>query len=86
MSVTVSLPAVLAKLAEGRRDVESSGATLGEVVADLSRRYPELGPRLRDRFEAEAAQSVEIRLEDWKKRSLAARLWERFAYLFRWWL
>ncbi|HJU83928.1 MAG TPA: phosphatidylserine/phosphatidylglycerophosphate/cardiolipin synthase family protein [Holophagaceae bacterium] len=49
-------------------------------------RHPDLGPKLRDLFEAQAARSEEITLEAWKKRSPASRLWERFAYLFRWWL
>lgn len=48
MSVTVHLPAVLARLADGHRALEASGATVGEVVADLARRYPALAPRLRD--------------------------------------
>jgi molybdopterin synthase sulfur carrier subunit len=48
MAVTVSLPTVLAPLAGGQRVLDSSGPTLGAVVADVSRRYPQLAPRLRD--------------------------------------
>ena len=44
MSATLQLPAVLAKLADGRRTLEVQGATL----ADVARRYPGLAPRLRD--------------------------------------
>ena len=48
MSVTLKLPTVLAKAAGGQTVHQAKGATVGDVVADLSTRYPELGPRLRD--------------------------------------
>ena len=48
MSVTLQLPSVLAKLAEGRRTLEAQGATLGAVVDDVAARFPALAPRLRD--------------------------------------
>jgi molybdopterin converting factor small subunit len=48
MSVTLQLPAVLAKLADGRRTLEAQGTTLGDVVADVAARFPGLAPRLRD--------------------------------------
>ena len=48
MSVTLQLPAVLAKLADGRRSVDAEGTTLGAIVADVAARYPGLAPRLRD--------------------------------------
>ena len=48
MSVTLQLPAVLAKLADGRRTLEAKGSTLGDVVADVAARFPGLAPRLRD--------------------------------------
>jgi molybdopterin converting factor small subunit len=47
MSVTLHLPAVLAKLADARA-IESDAPTVGAVVADVSTRYPALGARLRD--------------------------------------
>jgi molybdopterin converting factor small subunit len=47
MAITVQLPKVLAELAGGVREIEASGATLGDAVADLAARYPALGPRLR---------------------------------------
>jgi sulfur-carrier protein len=47
MAVTLHLPAVLAKLAEGS-PVQAVGATVGEVVGDVAARYPSLAPRLRD--------------------------------------
>jgi molybdopterin converting factor small subunit len=48
MSVTLQLPTVLAKLADGQRTLEVQGATLGDVVSDVSARFPGLAPRLRD--------------------------------------
>ena len=48
MSVTLQLPTVLAKLADGQRTLEARGATLGDVVTDVSTRFPGLAPRLRD--------------------------------------
>ena len=47
MAVTLFLPTVLAKLADGR-SIESTGDTVGAVVADVATRYPNLAPRLRD--------------------------------------
>lgn len=48
MPVTVELPGVLAPLAGGLRSIATSGATVGDVVAEVATRYPELGRRLRD--------------------------------------
>lgn len=46
MSVTLNLPAVLAKLADGRT-ILADGETVGEVVASVAARFPNLGLRLR---------------------------------------
>jgi len=48
MPVTLNLPTVLSKLAEGNKTLEADGNTLGEVVSVVATRYPELAPRLRD--------------------------------------
>ena len=48
MPVTLQLPNVLSPLAGGARTLSSDGGTLAEVVGEVSRRFPELGPRLRD--------------------------------------
>ncbi|MGI8509840.1 MAG: MoaD/ThiS family protein [Gemmatimonadaceae bacterium] len=48
MSVTLSLPTVLAKLANGSKTIDSRGDTMGDVVDDVVAQYPELEPRLRD--------------------------------------
>jgi molybdopterin converting factor small subunit len=48
MPITISLPNVLAKLADGERTLQASGATLGDAVEDVSGRFPNLRPRLVD--------------------------------------
>jgi sulfur-carrier protein len=48
MAVTFSLPTILARLADGNATLEASGTTLGEVVAGVAERFPQLGPRLQD--------------------------------------
>lgn len=48
MALTISLPSVLSRLADGQRALSASGATVGEAVADLTRRFPSLSPRLVD--------------------------------------
>ena len=48
MSVTVTLPAVLARLADGNRSLDMQGTTVGDVVAALSQRFPSLSTRIRD--------------------------------------
>jgi molybdopterin converting factor small subunit len=47
MSITLHLPTVLAKLADGRV-IDAEGETVGAAVADVATRYPALAPRLRD--------------------------------------
>jgi molybdopterin synthase sulfur carrier subunit len=47
MPVTLHLPTVLAKLADAQV-LETSGNTVGDVVAEVSERFPALAPRLRD--------------------------------------
>jgi molybdopterin converting factor small subunit len=39
---------VLAKAAGGQTVHQAKGATVGEIVADVAARYPEVGTRLRD--------------------------------------
>lgn len=48
MSATLRLPTVLARAAGGATVHEVRGATVGEVVAEVAGRFPELGTRLRD--------------------------------------
>ena len=48
MPITITLPTVLARLADGQRALAADGETLADAVADLSSRYPALRPRLVD--------------------------------------
>ena len=48
MPIQLHIPGVLAPLAGGRKTLEARGATVGEVVADVAARHPDIAPRLRD--------------------------------------
>lgn len=48
MSVKVRIPTPLQKLTQGQAEVESSGATVNELLANLNRQYPGLQERLCD--------------------------------------
>ena len=45
---TISLPSVLTPLASGQHTLDAIGATVGEAIEDVSKRFPALSPRLRD--------------------------------------
>jgi molybdopterin converting factor small subunit len=47
MAITLRLPTVLAKAAGGATVHEVAGATVGDVVAAVTAKHPELGSRLR---------------------------------------
>ena len=47
MSITLHLPTVLAKLADGRV-IDAEGETVGDAIAQVATRFPALAPRLRD--------------------------------------
>ena len=46
MSVTVRIPPTLRTETDGEREVTVTGATVAEVLDDLTRRYPELSERI----------------------------------------
>ena len=48
MPLRISLPSVLSRLADGNRALSASGTTIAEAVADVTRQYPSLAPRLID--------------------------------------
>ena len=48
MAVQFHIPGVLAPLEGGDRAIAARGATVGEVVADVSARHPALAGKLRD--------------------------------------
>ena len=65
MSVTLSLPTVLAKLADGQRNIVTSGATVGDVILQATHKYPALAPRLRaDSGEQYAFVTIYLNDED----------------------
>ena len=63
MAVTVKLPTVLRPHAGGERQVDATGATVGEVMGDLIGRFPSLKDQL---FESEASlrRFVNVYLND----------------------
>jgi threonine synthase len=48
MSVTLHLPTVLSRLADGRKAIEIDGATVRDVIDRAATQFPQLAPRLRD--------------------------------------
>jgi len=48
MAISITLPGILSRLADGHRAVPADGATVGEAVTDLTRRFPSLATRLVD--------------------------------------
>src|ERR671910_122899 len=48
MPLTIALPSILARLADGQRALSASGTTVGDAVADVTRRFPSLAARLVD--------------------------------------
>jgi sulfur-carrier protein len=48
MSVTLHLPTVLSRLADGRKAIEIDGTTVRDVIDHAATQFPQLAPRLRD--------------------------------------
>ena len=48
MSITVTLPSVLSKLAADQRTLHATGTTVGDAVRELGARFPQLATRLAD--------------------------------------
>jgi molybdopterin converting factor small subunit len=64
LSVTVRVPPVLRAEAGGAREVEASGATVRELLEDLSTRVPELGAKVYDGSEIQPYVNVYVDGED----------------------
>ncbi len=64
MPVRIEIPPPLRENTDGKTDVETSGATVGEVLADLTRQYPEIEPRLFDSGELRPHINVFVNDED----------------------
>ncbi len=69
---TVRIPPVLRGAAGGSKQVEASGATVGDVLADLVARYPGLGSQLLT-GEGELNRFVNVYLNDQDIRYLQER-------------
>ena len=48
MSVTITLPTLLARHADGQRSLVAAGPTLGDAIAQITDQFPALAPRLVD--------------------------------------
>jgi sulfur-carrier protein len=48
MAIEVRIPTILRTYTEGAKSVEGTGATLGELIADVNGRHPGLSERLTD--------------------------------------
>jgi sulfur-carrier protein len=62
MAIEVKIPTILRTYTDGQKSVEGSGATLGELFADLDGRYDGLRARLVD--EAGLRRFVNVYLND----------------------
>ena len=62
MAVEVRIPTILRPYTQGAKNVEGSGATLAELIADLDSRYPGLSERLVD--DAGLRRFVNVYLND----------------------
>lgn len=61
MPSSVRLPGFLRRYAGGAEEVEAAGGTLGEVLAALAARHPDLAPRLLGRDGGLASHLVAFR-------------------------
>jgi molybdopterin converting factor small subunit len=68
MSVVVRIPPVLRDEAGGARQVEASGATLRELLGDLTDRHPALGARVFGEGEIQPFVNVYVDGEDVRTR------------------
>jgi molybdopterin converting factor small subunit len=48
MAIEVRIPTILRTYTDGAKSVEGTGATLGELIADVNGRHPGLSERLTD--------------------------------------
>jgi molybdopterin converting factor small subunit len=48
VSVSVRIPTPLRTITKGVAEVQASGSTVGDVIADLEKQFPGMGDRLRD--------------------------------------
>ncbi|MFC4565855.1 MoaD family protein [Nocardiopsis mangrovi] len=64
MAIEVRIPTILRNLTGGDKAVDGEGATLGELITDLDKRYPGLGERLVDNGKLRRFVNVYLNDED----------------------
>ncbi|MFE0464474.1 MoaD/ThiS family protein [Kitasatospora sp. NPDC058965] len=64
MATEVRIPTILRTYTDGAKAVEGSGATLGELIADLNVRHPGIADRLLDNGELRRFVNVYLNDED----------------------
>ena len=69
----VLLPSPLASYTGGRREVQAEGATVGELLADLDRRYPGIRFRMIDEQDA-VRPHIKVFVNREQARGIGARL------------
>ncbi|HSI86000.1 MAG: MoaD/ThiS family protein [Candidatus Methylacidiphilales bacterium] len=60
MPLQVSIPTPLRNLTNNKDTVEATGATIGEVIADLDSKYPSISERLLDKKTGRIQRFVNI--------------------------
>ena len=63
MSITVRIPTPMRKLTNEEKSVEAHGFTVGEVIVNLGKKYPELNNRICDET-GEVRRFVNLYLND----------------------
>ena len=64
MAAKVQIPSLLQKLVGGAKEIETSGATIGQVVDDLESRHPGIKARLLEENTGNIQPFVTIYLND----------------------
>lgn len=64
MSVKVSIPTILRTYTSNARNVEASGVTLGEVIADLEAQFSGIGERLLENGQLRRFVNIYVNDED----------------------
>ncbi|WP_035848877.1 MoaD/ThiS family protein [Kitasatospora azatica] len=64
MATEVRIPTILRSYTDGAKAVEATGATLGELIADLNVRHPGIADRLLDNGELRRFVNVYLNDED----------------------
>lgn len=64
LAVEVRLPTVLRPFADGRSSVDSDGATLGDVLADLCERFPPMADQISPSDAGDLPRFVNVYVND----------------------